>query len=182
MFSVALRLNGLLERSIKRIENLAGQTDWQTRITVRHKSGNGILILFPIFFFPETSFFQDQQKLRLELSQQEMAFLCAKIMVYIQCFLNPCHTWMSVCPFNGTYKMFVFSVWTESQNIPRTVCCSHKDWCWWTRNKAEIATSWVTWLGVWPIGTQWDTNRRVYCILIGCTTVAILLCVWVHTE
>ena len=108
MFSVALRLNGLLERSIKRIENLAGQTDWQTRITVRHKSGNGILILFPIFFFPETSFFQDQQKLRLELSQQEMAFLCAKIMVYIQCFLNPCHTWMSVCPFNGTYKMFFF--------------------------------------------------------------------------
>ncbi len=37
-----------------------------------------------------------------------MAFLCAKIMVHIQCFLNPCHTWMSVCPFNGTYKMFFF--------------------------------------------------------------------------
>ena len=36
--------------------------------------------------------------------------------------------------------------------MPRTVEGSHKDWCWWTRNKAEIATSQVT----WPAASQWE--------------------------
>ena len=40
------------------------------------------------------------------------------------------------------HPQFFFRIDTK---MPRTVRGSHKDWCWWTRNKAEIATSQVTW-------------------------------------
>lgn len=50
----------------------------------------------------------------------------------------------------------VFLSRTKTNFIPRTVCCSHKDWCWWRRNKAEIATIRVTWPGP---GTNGNAER-----------------------